>query len=139
MATKKIRYRSGYKHQLATEYPITIPIKPKADIDTKFIKLTKTGLLTIIEGYAWDGPSGPVPDTKRNLRASLIHDALYQLMRNRKLTAKAHKDKADKLFKKMCIQDGVERNIAHAYYLGLKVAGKPATDPKNAKKIRTAP
>ena len=73
------------------------------------------------------------------MRASLIHDALYQLMRYKKLTAKDHKDKADKIFKKICIEDGVSRAIAHTYYLGLKVGGKPATDPKNKKKIHQAP
>lgn len=73
------------------------------------------------------------------MRASLIHDALYQLMRYKILTAKDHKDKADKIFKKICIEDGVSRAIAHTYYLGLKVGGKPATDPKNKKKIHQVP
>ena len=68
-----------------------------------------------------------------------MHDALYQLMRRRKITAKAHKDKADKLFKRMCIKDGVPRTTAKVYYLGLKIGGKPATDPKNKKAIHKAP
>ncbi len=88
MATKRIAYRSGYKYQLAKAYSIGINIKPGKDIKTKFIKLDRTGKLTIVGGYAWDGPSGPVVDTKENMRASLVHDALYQLMRNGKLTAR---------------------------------------------------
>lgn len=139
MAAKKIAYRSGYKYQLATAYPLKINIRPRKDIVTEFIKLKKSGHLTVARGYAWDGPSGPVVDTRQNMRASLIHDALYQLMRHKKLSVKTHKDKADKLFKKMCIEDGVPKVTAHIYYLGLKLGGKPATDPRNKKKVKRAP
>jgi len=139
MSKSYIRYRSGYKYQLATRYSIPINIKPKKDIKTEFIKLDTKGKLTIILGYAWDGPSGPVVDTKENMRASLVHDALYQLMRHKKLSAKAYKDNADKIFKNICIKDGVPKKIASAYYYGLKIGGKPSTDPKNKKKIHKAP
>lgn len=134
-----IEYRSGYKYQLAKDYPITTNIKPDKDIDEKFIKMDVNGNLKILEGYAWDGPSGPVVDTKENMRASLVHDALYQLMRQRHLLVKKWKDKADLLFKKICIADGVPPQTAQIYYLGLKIGGKPSTDPKNQKKIHKAP
>ena len=135
-----IRYRSGYKYQLASGYKVKTSIKPKKAVDDKmFIKLDKNGLLRIAAGYAWDGPSGPVIDTRENMRASLVHDAFYQLMRNKFLTAKAHKDKADRLFQKICVQDGVSRPIAKIYYHGLKYGGKPSTDPKNKKKVHHAP
>lgn len=139
MTNPFIEYRSGYKYQLASDYSIKIAIKPKKDIDSKFIKFYTEGNLTVADGYAWDGPSGPVVDTKENMRASLVHDALYQLMRNKHLTAKQFKDKADKLFKNLCIEDGVHKGTAHIYYLGLKLGGKPSTDPKNTKKVRIAP
>lgn len=139
MAREKIKYRSGYKYQLHEDYSIKTNIKPKKVVDDQFIKLDLAGNLTILSGYAWDGPSGPVIDTEENMRASLVHDAFYQLMRQKRLTQKSNKDKADKLFKKMCIKDGVPSAIAHAYYLGLKVGGKPNTEPKNKKKIHSAP
>jgi len=139
MTKSYIRYRSGYKYQLATGYSMPITIKPKKAIATEFITLDTKGTLTIKAGYAWDGPSGPVVDTKENMRASLVHDALYQLMRLKKLSATAHKDRADKIFKNICIKDGIPKKIASAYYLGLKLGGKPATDPKNKKKIHRAP
>ena len=65
MPNSFIEYRGGYKYQLAADYSIKINIKPEKDIDTKFIKLDTKGNLTIIEGYAWDGPSGPVDRHKR--------------------------------------------------------------------------
>ena len=139
MSKPCIRYRSGYKYQLATRYSIPINIKPKKDIKTEFIKLDTKGKLTIKRGYAWDGPSGPVVDTKENMRASLVHDALYQLMRHEELSTKTCKDKADKIFKNICIKDGVSKKIASAYYYGLKLGGNPAADPKNKKKIHKAP
>lgn len=35
--------------------------------------------------------------------------------------------------------DGIPKKIASAYYFGLKLGGKPATDPKNKKKVHRAP
>ena len=61
MATEGyIRYRADYKYQLASDYKISISIKPKSDIKTEFINLDTNGSLFVKKGYAWDGPSGPV-------------------------------------------------------------------------------
>ncbi|NNF97740.1 MAG: hypothetical protein HKM93_00015 [Desulfobacteraceae bacterium] len=139
MDNKYTSYRSGYKYQLAEDFHIKTTIKPETDIDTQFISLDSKGNLVVKSGYAWDGTSGPVVDTDFNLRASLVHDALYQLMRKKKISVKKCKDKADKLFRAICIKDGVLRPVAQAYYEVLKRLGKPATDPKNAKKLKYAP
>ena len=139
MSTGYIRYRSGYKHQLAEDYQIAISIRPAHDIDAEFISLDRNGKLTVRSGYAWDGTSGPVPDTAENLRASLVHDALYQLMRMRKLSASKYKDTADRIFHRLCIKDGVSSFYAAAYYQALRIGGKPATDPNNAKPVYRAP
>lgn len=112
MSTGYIRYRSGYKYQLAEDYEIHTRIRPPQDIADDFISLDRQGNLKVSKGYAWDGVSGPVPDTSSNLRASLIHDALYQLMRKRKLSASAHRDSADQLFRDICREDGVPSLIA---------------------------
>jgi hypothetical protein len=139
MANEGIAYRSGYKYQLAEDYSLKISIKPDTDIDTVFIALDAQGNLRVKAGYAWDGTSGPVIDTPFNLRASLVHDALYQLMRERSLSAKEHKEKADKLFKKLVKEDGVPAPVAQVYYEALKKLGKPATKPENTKVLRHAP
>lgn len=139
MSEAFIEYMSGYKYQLAKDYKIATSIKPQKDIDTQFIALDKQGNLTVKSGYAWDGTSGPVVDTEHNLRASLVHDAFYQLMRRKHLEASKHKDKADKLFRKMCKEDGVPSTVAQVYYEALKLLGKPASDPSHAKKIKRAP
>ena len=140
MATKGyIRYRADYKYQLANDYSISISIKPKADIDTDFICLDVEGNFLIKKGYAWDGPSKPVIDTAENMRASLIHDALYQLMRNKYLSARTHRKAADQLFRDLCKEDGVSSWLASTYYEALRKFGKPAASPQNKKKIHRAP
>ena len=134
-----IRYRSEYKYQLASEYRIKIPILPAEDIGTEFIELDTGGELTVKNAYAWDGPSGPVIDTPENMRASLVHDALYQLMRNKKLNARTHRKAADRLFRDICKDDGVSSLRANVYYKALRKFGKPAASPENKKKIYRAP
>lgn len=134
-----IKYRKGYRYQLHEDYSVETDIIPVAAVNERFLKLSITGELTILAGYAWDGPSGPVIDTKENMRASLVHDAFYQLMRHGKIDREQYKDPADLLFKDICIEDGVKEAIAHVYYLGLKVGGAPNTEPAARKKIHTAP
>jgi len=140
MTDKYIYYRKGYKYQLAEDYKIKTDIKPPSEINTQFVSLDISGLLIVKSGYAWDGTSGPVIDNNENQRASLVHDALYQLMRQKHLKPrKNYKDKADKLFREVCKKDGVPSPVAQLYYEALKKFGKPATDPKNAKKFYKAP
>lgn len=134
-----IRYRSDYKHQLAEGYVVEVPILPKTDIKTEFIELDIVGQLTIKMGYAWDGPSGPVIDTNENMRASLVHDALYQLMRHGHLSARTWRKTADKIFRDLCKADGVSGYRANTWYRALRKFGKPAASPEGKKRIRRAP
>lgn len=134
-----IRYRSDYKYQLASDYKETIPIVPPKNIATKFIELDTRGRLTVKNAYAWDGPSGPVIDTPENMRASLVHDALYQLMRNEDLKSRTHRKAADRLFRDTCKKDGVSSFRANIYYKALRKFGKSAASPANKKKICRAP
>ena len=139
MTRDYIRYRSEYKHQLASDYKITTPILPKEPIVTEFIELDTRGELTVKRAYAWDGPSGPVVDTPENIRASLVHDALYQLMRIDELKARTYRKTADQLFRDICKEDGVSSWRANVYYEVLRSFGKPATGPENKRRIHRAP
>ncbi|MAF83077.1 MAG: DUF1353 domain-containing protein [Gammaproteobacteria bacterium] len=134
-----IRYRSDYKYQLAEGYEINTLIRPKADINTEFIRLDVAGDLLVKKSYAWDGPSGPVKDTQENMRASLVHDALYQLMRNNHLKARTWRKAADVQFMEICKEDGVSSRTASLWYRGLRRYGKPSASPENKKKIARAP
>ena len=140
MATQSyISYRAQYKYQLADDYEQETTIEPKSDIKTEFIDLNVNGKLLVKSVYAWDGPSGPVIDTEENMRASLVHDALYQLIRNKELSTRTHRRAADKLFRDMCKKDGVSNLRASIYYKALRKYGKPAASPQNKKQLHRAP
>ena len=140
MATEGfIKYRSGYKYQLDEDHAIGISIKPTSDITKQFIVLDTGGNLMVKKGYAWDGPSGPVRDTDGNLRASLVHDALYQLMRNEDLSREPHRKAADQAFRDICKADGVSRIRAFLYYKALRKFGKKAASPENKRQVKSAP
>jgi hypothetical protein len=134
-----IAYKAGYKYQLKQDYTITISIQPPADIVTPFITLTAAGELTMKSGYAWDGPSGPTIDTPNFMRGSLVHDALYQLMRERHLDRTECRDKADRILQTLCVEDGMSSPRAWLVYQAVSRFGDPAADPARDKPIRYAP
>lgn len=123
---KCITYKSGYKYQLKEPYSVTIPIKPTAGIASEFISLSADGTLSINSGYAWDGPSGPTIDTLNFMRGSLVHDALYQLMRERGLDADFHREAADRLLQQHCKEDGMSSVRAWWVYQGVRLGGGPS-------------
>ena len=134
-----ISYKKGYKYQIVEEYSTNIPIYPDSDIDSDYITLSSNGNIVIKKGYAWDGPSGPTFDTLNFMRCSLIHDALYQLMRANALDNTVYREPADRLLQKMCREDGMSSIRAWWVYKGLRLGGNPAADPANKKPIVKAP
>jgi hypothetical protein len=150
---KTIRYRSGYKYQLAEEYRVNVIVtaqrsedgsqrseegEREAGIKTDFIDLDTVGMLTIKGGYAWDGPSGPTIDTKSFMRGSLVHDALYQLMRNGHLPGSC-REAADQELHRICREDGMTRFRAWYVLLGVRKYASFSASPKSKKKIHSAP
>ena len=136
--SRSIQYREldGYKYQLARPYSLTIPgsfglqnVRKDRTIahpkENPMIALTRlqgspgSCLLEISEGYAWDGPSGPTIDTKNFMRGALVHDALYQLMRER-LVPVEYKDDADRVLQAICREDGMSRFRAWYVYQSVK-------------------
>jgi hypothetical protein len=72
------------------------------------------------------------------MRGSLVHDALYELMR-KGLLPPSMKTPADNLLKAMCKRDGMWRLRAWWVKKGLWLGGKAATLAKNKKKVMAAP
>jgi hypothetical protein len=138
-----ITYRSGYKYQLVEDYihPDCGLKPPTSVMDHPFIQLTEAGQLTIKAGYAWDGPSGPTVDTKNFMRGSLVHDALYQLMREREnqLPLATYRNQADLLLRDLCIEDGMSTLRAGWVYQAVRLCGEPSAKPENEHKPITAP
>ena len=134
-----IKYKAGYKYQLKSNYAVTISIKPPADITTPYITLNAQGMLTLKDGYAWDGPSGPTIDTLTFMRGSLIHDALYQLMREGKLDRTVFWEPADQLLRAICIEDGMWSFRAWYVYQAVRQFARTAADPAREHPLTLAP
>jgi len=135
-----VSYKQGYKYQLAEDYVVNVsPILPDDPVNTGYICLNLLGQLTIRKGYAWDGPSGPTVDTLNFMRGSLVHDALYQLMRGGHLDHQTQRDLADRLLRHMCREDGMWWLRAWWVYKGVSLGGSSAASPKSAKEIIVAP
>ena len=132
-----MKYRKGYKYQLAEDYQIMTAILDR-DIGSEFLYLKPNGLLIIKSGYSWDGASGPAMDTKTIMRGSLVHDALYQLLRQGHLVPdwRAY---ADDLLKRICLEDGMCSLRAWYVHRGVSSHAGFAADPKYIKKIHEAP
>lgn len=134
----KITYKAGYPYQLRMPYQCTIALKPQRYIGTGYIRLYTDGGLCLSNGYAWDGPSGPVAHDKTIMRGSLIHDALYQLLRDRHLPPEA-REAADRALQQACIEDGMPRWKAWLVYQAVRLFGEPAADPASERPLLTAP
>ncbi|MEQ9318387.1 MAG: DUF1353 domain-containing protein [Polyangiaceae bacterium] len=127
-----VRKRLGvYKYELQRRYehPEPVAIRPATPVDHPFMTLSTTGALTVEDKYAWDGASGPVPDTPDVMRASLVHDALYQMIRQKLVPWNWGRNRkhADAAFRDTCIADGMSPAKATLLYHGLRLIGAPAT------------
>lgn len=137
----------SYRYQLMYPYHVETPFRPRAEKRTPFVDLHRDGKLCIAVRYAWDGPSGPVLHTPTFMRASLIHDALYQLMRLGKLDYRANRKQADELLRIICIQDGMSAFRSWYVYLAVRIFGRaharPSREPGREgfgpSRLKTAP
>lgn len=134
---KQITYRAGYKYQLARDYTVKVGITPPEQVVTPFICLSPTGVLSVKSGYAWDGPSGPTVDTSNFMRGSLVHDALYQLMRSRELDV-GWRETADKELVRICGEDGMSGIRRWWVYRGVRLGGEGSAEWQE-EKLCTAP
>ena len=134
----QIQYYDGYKYQLAADYSIKVPITGFST-SNRYIRLVPDGTLTIREDYAWDGPSGPTADTPDSMRASLVHDALYQLMRDGSIPEATFRPIADEVFHQILLEDGMLPLRAALWYKGVRMFGEPYANPAQVKPVLTAP
>ena len=135
--SRAIKYRKGYKYQLAEDFNIHTSITGY-NVRCEFIRLTADGVLTIKKGYASDGPSGPTIDTLNFMRGSFVHDALYQLIRAG-LIPGGCKDIADSMLYVLCLEDGMNAVRAYFVYRAVRWKGADALYPSSDNQIIVAP
>lgn len=130
----KYRHLDGYKYELLDTVVVDTGIKGvdvsvPSNSDGMYICLWPSGRLFVFKDYMWDGPSGPTFDTKTFMRGSLIHDALYQLMREGLLDRKYRKC-ADQLLRKICLEDGMAKWRARYVYWAVRKFAKKSSMPR---------
>ena len=87
-----------------------------------FITLSTDGLLRVAIGYRYDGPSGPAIDSRNFMRGALVHDALYQLMREGDLPIGC-RQQADEIMRDVCRDDGMSWLRSQVAYWGVRLFG----------------
>ncbi|PWJ38462.1 DUF1353 domain-containing protein [Sediminitomix flava] len=131
MSNTCYRKLQKYKYQLVKDFTYESTIKNYKVENHKFIALNEDGVIGIKKGYAWDGASGPTIDTENSMKASLVHDAFYQLFREGYLPQSEVKS-TDQLFKTMLRDAGMSKFRSFYWYLGLRLA-----NGKHAKRVDT--
>ena len=117
----------GWKYRLLESYEYLLPGKWRKatanwDVKHPFFDCSP-GRIEGKQGYAWDGPSGPTIDTKDSLRASLIHDILYQAIIDKQLSLRDRK-LADRIFLRILKEDGMNLVRRYIWYWAVRLFGK---------------
>lgn len=127
--TIKLTYREldDYKYQATEDLEIQTEIKGVSAV-TEYIHLSPNGLLRTKAYYAWNGSNWS--SDKHAMIASLVHDALCQLMRLDLLSRTVFRKPADALYRDICIAEGIKKWKANFRYRMLQWFGKSATYPE---------
>jgi len=133
----QIEYKEGFKYQLVKTVVFQTSLRPPENIVTKFIILRADGMMTIMDGYAWDGATWAV-DTKDIMSASLFHDAAFQLFRMGLLNRMFFHEVSEEM-RRIALEDGMNEFRANYIYDAVISFGGIFTDPKQERPILTAP
>ena len=120
--------RRKYKYNLHSDFEYSADIEVENPSELAFVKIDAEGHLAFKQGYSWDGPSGLTIDTTNFMQGSLVHDALYQLMRAG-VIAQHQRKRADEILREICIADGMSRIRAWSVYNGVRIGGASAARP----------
>jgi hypothetical protein len=117
-----VKYTSGYRYQLEEDFQLLTDLRPLQPGGNRWASLDDLGILRISAGYAWDGASGPAVNTKNFVRGSLVHDALYQLIRAGVLQYEDRK-RADEILREIVLEDGMWHLRAWWVYTAVRLFG----------------
>lgn len=127
--------RRLWKYKLENNVSVATSIVIDKTHIGEYIEIGVFGAMLIKAGYCWDGASSIAKDTKTIMRGSLIHDALYQLMREGVLPQSARK-RADEIMREICLEDGMSRFRAWYVYTALRL---PIGNKHAKSNVLTAP
>ncbi len=123
--------RIRYKYTLHAPYQYETGIKDVYFVND-YLNLDLNGRLTIAKKFAWDGPSGPVIDTRNFMRASLVHDALYQILRESPdmKDRDGFRKKADKILRSICRDEDMSGLRSTWVYYAVRLFGRGRARPE---------
>ena len=128
-----MKYKKGYKYQLHEDYTIKVTITGSVVLQ-RFYTLDMDGTLVVFKGYAYDGLTNAL-DTKGAMTAALVHDVLYQMIRNGQI-AEGFRRNADNMFWRLCIKNGTGRFRAWYMHKAVRLMGGLAN---RKREVLTAP
>lgn len=118
----KVGGNKKYPYQLVEAYSYELPDSWPRRLDTiitPYLALTTSHVIIMDKSYAWNG-ADMTWDTARNIRASLVHDALCQLIERGRLPFEPYRKLADQAFYQICREDGVWWITAQMYYRSIR-------------------
>ena len=122
MLYSKYHYKFKVEKDLNLKLPVSMP-----DFEHEYCSV-KDGVVYVKKGYAWDGASGPVFNTKNTLVASLVHDVLYQAQRLNLIEHNStNRKNADENFYELLKYFGVNSVRCKIWYLAVRFFGKKST------------
>lgn len=140
-----VLYRDGGRYQVFVDFYCPVPevvgmVHEK--YKGRYIELDVDGCLLVKEGYAWDGPSGPAMHTSAFMRPSLVHDVLYELIRDGVYdteTADYWRREADDVLFRLGREDGMWAVRSWWTYLGVRAFGGMFMKIGKKDEVRIAP
>lgn len=122
MFYSKYNYKFKVEEDVYFKLPVSMP-----DFEHDYCAV-KNGTIFVNKGYAWDGASGPVFNTKNTLVASLVHDVLYQAQRLNLIERNStNRKNADENFYELLKYYGVNPIRCKIWYLAVRFFGKKST------------
>lgn len=123
MKTPPLRYKRGYRYQNFEDMTLVTDILPRRAGGNNFVDITAAGVLTIRRGYAWDGASGPAINTENFRTGSMVHDGIYQLIREG-VVGMEYRDAGDQLLRAIVLDKGMWPVRAWWVYHAVRIFGE---------------
>lgn len=124
-----MKYTAGWKYKTEEDIEVTVPEMGLVSAEHTLYILLLSRELRISKSYAWNGASFVLfkwfgtPESW--MVPSLIHDALYQLMRESKLTP-TYRRTVDGIFYRLLRERGVSWVVAIVAYWAVRLGGNYA-------------
>ena len=140
ITTTILRYRLIRKlylfkfYILQNDFEAIITSPPQSDPNNEYLAIDKfitlkKNKITIKAGFSWDGASGISIDTDPFIKSSLVHDALYHLIRQG-LLSKTHRKWADDVMYEINIAEGMNKFRAWYTWAAVRIFGFMAINRK---------